>query len=69
MQSRWADVYFSTKWHFDPFLIHPAGWPQETWVKNWVGAVPFFSGKELCPHRIQSRLATPTSMPSGILVH
>jgi len=36
-------------------FIHPAVWPQQTWVKNWVGVVPFFLG-ELGPHQTQSRL-------------
>ena len=36
-------------------LIHLAVWPQQTWAKNWVGAVPFF-WRELGPHKTQSRL-------------
>jgi len=36
-------------------LIHPAVWPQQTWAKYLVGAVPFFWGQQ-GPHRTQSRL-------------
>jgi len=35
-------------------LIHPAVWPQKSWVENW-GAPPPFWGK-LGPHLTQSRL-------------
>jgi len=33
-------------------LIHPAVWPQQTWAKNWEGAVPLWK-LELGPHLTQ----------------
>ena len=50
-------------------LIHPAVWPQYTWAKNWVGALPFFLGGAGSPSNINLPGSRPTSIPSGILVH
>jgi len=33
----WAKAYLHTKWHLE--LIHPAVWPQQTWVENWGGGL------------------------------
>jgi len=48
-------------------FIHPAVWPQETWAKNWVGAMPFFLG-EVGPHRTQSPRPRSACIPSGMLI-
>ena len=55
-------------------LIHPAVWPQQTWAENW-GLCPFLAGRGAgsrltqCRHQTVSPGLSPTSIPSGILIH
>jgi len=34
-------------------FIHTAVWPQQTWARNWVGAVPFFLRGAVSPITIE----------------
>jgi len=49
-------------------LIHQAIWPQQTWAKNWEGAVPF-SGGAGSPSNTMWPGPRPITTPSFILIH
>jgi len=50
-------------------LIHPAIWPQSTWVKNWVGVCAPLFGRSWSPSNTMWPGLRPTSVPSFILIH
>jgi len=49
-------------------LIHPANWPQQTWVENWRAVLPLLGGAG-SPCNTMWRGLRPTPVPSGILIH